>query len=72
MAKLKKIEEKKAKDEQAKDDLKAALISCLSEMSNDESPTKKRKTVTIAETDTGMATVLGTTLQDILRRVKNK
>ena len=53
MAKLKKIEEKKAKDEQAKDDLKAALISCLSEMSNDESPTKKRKTVTIAVTDAG-------------------
>ena len=35
-ARLKKIEDKKTKDEQAKEELKATLILCLSEMSGEE------------------------------------
>ena len=71
MAKLRKIEDKKAKEESAKEELKAAVISCLSEMKPEEgSPTKKRKTVTISDTQASDS-ISGPMLQDILRRVKN-
>ena len=70
-AKLRKIEDKKAKEESAKEELKAAVISCLSEMKPEEgSSVKKKKTATVSDTQASDS-ISGSTLQDILRRVKN-
>ena len=74
-AKLRKIEEMKANEESTKQELKAALISCLSEMNNEQqgvNPSKKQKTVNVADTTNAPAAdVSASTIQSILCRVKN-
>ena len=72
-ATLRKIQERRDKQKSAKEDFKSVLISCLSEMSEEETPPKKKtKTVTVSDANTESATVSPSTLQGILKRVRNK
>ena len=73
--KLRKIEEMKADEESAKQELKAALISCLSEMNNEQqgvNPSKKQKTVNVADTTNApAAAVSASTIQNMPVVVSN-